>query len=566
MKPKHILLCLLAMLASITAKANYPWDFQAGGLYYAITSSNSVCVTYYHYDDEDGSRSSIYSGSKTIPGTVTYNETTYNVTAIGRYAFYDCEYLTSVTIPESVTFIGANAFEYCTSLTSISIPESVTTIGDNAFYACGLTSVTCNRETPPSISSYTFSSYTSTLYVPYGCEAVYRAAAYWSSFGTIIEDAGPSITFADDAVKALCVSNWDTTGDGELGEKEAAAVTDIGTVFKNNGSISSFNELQYFIGLTSLTYDSFYGCSSLASITIPKNVNTINSNPFQFCNVLVNIVVANDNTSFDSRDNCNAIIETASNTLVCGCGNSAVPNTVTSIGRNAFLNTSLSSIIIPEGVTSIGEHAFAYCYRLTEVSIPESVTSIGGGAFYDCRSLRKAYFTNLASLCGITFQWSIMDGEEYSSNPLFYAQDLYVDGELLSGDVVIPEGVETIASSAFYKRENITSVHIPSSVTGIGSYAFYGCSSLSSVNLPNIRNIYSYTFYGCPLTSITIPSSVIRIYDYAFRFCNTLTDVILSDNLIEIGKQAFEGCSNLEAITIPNSVTDISPGAFSGCI
>ena len=220
-----------------------------------------------------------------------------------------------------------------------------------------------------------------------------------------------NVTFADSNVKAICVNHWDTNGDGEISLDEAAAVTTLSDYFKNNTSITSFDELIYFTGLTGI--GNFAWCSNLSSIKIPNTVTTIGTDAFAGCGLtsftlpksvvvygdgpegglgalkdcrnLTSIMVEDGNTKYDSRENCNAIIETATNTLVSGCKNTVIPKTVTSIGYQAFRGSDISDIEIPNSVTSIGYRAFWYA-SLTSVKIPGSVTKIGDYAF-DCSSL-----------------------------------------------------------------------------------------------------------------------------------------------------------------------------------
>ncbi len=195
---------------------------------------------------------------------------------------------------------------------------------------------------------------------------------------------------------------------------------------------------------------------------------------------------------------------------------------VTSIGRYAFYNCSVTSVTIPNSVTVIGGAAFYYCSDLTSVTIPNSVTNIGGWAFRDCSGLTS---------------------------------------------VIIPNSVTSIGSSAFEGCSGLTYVTIGNSVTSIGQSAFSGCSSLTSITIPNsVKIIEKNTFYSCKgLTSVTIPNSVTSIGTEAFSRCSGLSFITIGNSVTSIGGSAFEGCSGLTSITIPNSVTSIGYDAFFGC-
>ena len=326
MKHLNVKLMALTVLMSMVGAKALADTFTVNGIKYQTINASTVMVV-------ANANSPTYSGDIDIPSSVTYDATTYSVTGIGGYAFYYCEDLTSVTIPNSVTSVGENAFQHCIGLTTVTIPNSVTTIGKFAFYGCiGLTSMT------------------------------------------------------------------------------------IGNSVKSIGD------------------EAFAYCYGLPSITIPKSVTSIGSQAFSGFRS-TSIVVEDGNTVYDSREGCNAIIKTSTNTLILGCNSTAIPNSVTSIDSYAFYAcTGLTTIEIPNSVTTIGDYAFSIT-GLTSVTIPNSVTSIGEYAF---------------NYCDLT-------------------------------SVTISNGVMIIGNNAFRECENLTSVTIPISVTSIGNYAFRKCENLTSI-------------------------------------------------------------------------------------
>ena len=260
----------------------------------------------------------------------------------------------------------------------------------------------------------------------------------------VTEGQESDITFDDAKVKALCVDKWDTNKDGELSYDEAVAVTDLGEVFKNNTAIKSFNELQYFTGLTAIGSHAFDCCTSLSSITIPNTVTSIGLCAFNACTGLKSVEIPNSVKSIGNS----AFIACA------GLTSLTIGNSVTSIGVHAFYGCkSVKSLTIPNSVTSIGDGAFGDCERLTSLTIPYSVTSIGNSAFYGCAGLTS---------------------------------------------LTIPYSVTSIGNSAFNGCTGLTSLTIPNSVTSIGEYAFRGCTGLTSLTIGNsVTSIGDYAFENC---------------------------------------------------------------------
>ena len=234
--------------------------------------------------------------------------------------------------------------------------------------------------------------------------------------------------------------------------------------------------------------------------------------------------------------------------------------------NNENKNAYNGSVVIPEtitykgttySVTGITGSAFQYCSGLTDITIPISIVSIGERAFYGCSGLKSFTISDLAIWCNITF------GNEYS-NPLAYAQHLYINGDDIK-DLVIPNSVSSIANYAFSHWGGLKSVSIPNSVTSIGDYAFNGCSNLTNVSFPNsLTNIGNYAFNECSsLTNVSFPNSVTNIGDYAFYKCSSLTS--LNIPVANVGRYSFSNCSGLTSVFFANSVTKIGNSAFGHC-
>ena len=344
---------------------------------------------------------------------------------------------------------------------------------------------------------------------PYAVEVTSKSSSYPYNDGVIFT----SVTIPQNVT--YNGTNYSVTSIGEYTFSYCCSLTSV-TIGNSVTSIgenafrqcSSLTSVTIGNSVTSIGNSAFSGCSSLTSITIPNSVTSIGNSAFSGCDNIKTMVVRSGNTVYDSQNNCNAIIETATNTLIAGCQNTIIPSSVTSIGYAAFSNcSSLTSITIPNSVTSIGEHAFYDCSSLTSITIPNSVTSIGYNAFSYCSSLTS---------------------------------------------ITIPNSVTSIGDRAFYKCSSLTSITIPNSVTSIGDNAFSGCSSLTSITIPNsVTSIGNSVFYHCSsLTSITIPNSVTSIGKYAFLECSSLTSITIPNGVTSIGNRAFSNCSSLVSVTM----------------
>ena len=412
-----------------------------------------------------------------------------------------------------------------------------------------------------------------------------------------------NITFKDAAVKQICVQNWDTNGDGEISEAEAAAVKELGTVFYGNTLITSFDELRYFTnlveignsafegccgltsvtipnsvfsilggafsrcsGLTSVTIpnsvtsiemhafagcsaltsltipnsvtsigqQSFKGCISLTSLSVPKSLTSIGSSAFYGCSALTSIKVETGNVKYDSRNNCNALIETASNKLIIGCNNTVIPSTVTTIGNDAFLNCSgLTSVTIPNSVTSIGFDSFSGCSGLTSLTIPKSLTSIGPGAFDGCSGL-----TSIIVETG---------NVKYDSRNNCNALIETTSNELILGckNTVIPNTVTSIGAGAFGECSGLTSITIPNSVTSIGNYAFQNCTGLKEV-ISEVKNPEAVSIGYDAFTSTSsdivlfVPSGTLSAYKSSSQWTKWFKDI----RELQSGETGIENVAN----------------------
>ena len=433
-----------------------------------------------------------------------------------------------------------------------------------------------------------------------------------------------NIAFADANVKTLCVANWDSNNDGELNYAEAAAVTSLDNVFKNNTNIHSFNELQYFTSLGSIGEQTFYGCSELTQVTIPTGVASIGDKAFWNCPALQTVrfnainctsmhttynsqtysVFSEDATG--SASNVKSVIlgpdaqripDYAFNNCVDIYPGLTIRNSVTEIGAHAFegcssmtnlafqSNSNLATIgdyafngcsalnkalNLPNSVTTVGEYAFYGCVAIPSLTIGTSMESIGGYAFWNCPAMATVTFN--ATNCS-----TMVTDSQYS---VFNSGT----GNGVTTPIVtlnIGNNVTRIPDFAFQNSTNIThAITIPNTTTYIGSYAFYGCFAIPSLTIgEGVTTIGGYAFWNCPnlaTVNFNAANCSTMITDSQYSVFNSGTSnsdptpivtLSIGNNVTMIPDYAFCNSTNLtSAIMIPNATTTIGTYAFYGCI
>ena len=377
------------------------------------------------------------------------------------------------------------------------------------------------------------------------------------------------IQFADSVAKTICVANWDTNGDGELSKDEAAAVTSIGTVFKGNTTIGSFNELKYFTGLQSLSIgafeessvtslelpdglieigsDAFSQCRQLKSIFIPATVSKMGSDSgmaeFWLCYNLETISVDENNKFYTAVDN---VLFNREMTKIIRYPAAKpdvayeIPNTVTTINQNCFEACSnLMAVNIPASVNEMGYGVFQQCDNLITVTISDGVTVIGEDAFRSCKRLAHIHIPASVRQIGRedrspenAFFWSdaLMEITVDENNPYFmsdggilYSKDKSIIAAyppaLTASEFTVPYGVTKISSCCFTGTENLKSIHFPETVVAYDNAAInISNSTLQSLTVMATapvaieKNAFSTAVYSATLY---VPSGTVEAYKNA---------------------------------------------------
>jgi hypothetical protein len=469
-------------------------------------------------------------------GSINFPE---GLVEIGSDAFWGCDSLKSVVLPSSLKSLNAYAFEECPNLVSCNLPNGVEYVGEYVFAGDSLLGTVMND------SVVAWVSYAETSFaIPEGIKAMAGSACYFHknlkqvTFPSTMQVI-PYTAFEYSGLTSVVIpDNIDWIGSSAFSYCEDLTSVTIGNGVRRIysdafGECTNLTNLTwgtagnlevidggafYNTGLTSVTVPEgvkrlqtyygrgvFTGCKNLKTVSLPASLTEeIAYNTFKNCPI-ESITVAAGNTVFDSRDNCNAVIHTETNTLKLGFATTVIPASVKAIGYGAFQEcTNLTSIVIPEGVTYIDHYAFFNCTSLTSITIPNTVRRAGYQIFDGTRLTEPVY-------------------NQYVFFRMPYAA-------LATGEYTVPAGIEQIAGYAFADCSDLTAIHLPASLKIVDTEAFWNCVGV---------------------TEIVIPDNVDTIADYAFDYMENVTKITLPANLKLIGAWVFAGCNQLEQIICP---------------
>lgn len=459
------------------AKSDLTYDIYT----YRVLTDNTVTIT-------GCDRSA--KGAITIPSQIDGKP----VTCIGYQAFWNCNSLTNVTIPNSVTTIYNYAFQSCYRLKSISLGNEIKTIGEKAFEGCSNLS---NITLPTEITSIGYRAFYNTAY--------YNNASNWEDGALYIGNA-------------LVATNTDMDGKSYAIKKGTTMIATKAFEYRKVTSIELPSSL------TNIGESCFEDCN-LTSIVIPDTVTTIGNQAFCSCDNLSDVTLGSGLTSIGryAFSYCRSLKSIT------------IPNGVKSLDEGAFNScSSLVSVKIGSGITVISDDTFYGCENLTSIVIPDSVTEIGRSAFYGCNKLES-----------ITIPKGVTEiGYEAFQNCGIK-------------NATLPDSVTKIDSYAFQDCKNLTSITIPDGVTEIDSGAFDGCSKLESVTIPKGMTVIGYqAFQNCGIKNIIFHNGITKIESDAFSGCNRLKSVIIPSSVTELGINPFHSCSSLEEIAVDPQNTE----------
>ena len=578
-KALSIIMAVVILLCAVPLSGSPQLDFST------ITASAA--------DDDDvltfariNGKMAVKSCLKTFEGImeIPYKYDGEPVEVIGADAFRECSGLTEIIMPDSVTSIGRTAFLYCDALKDITLSKNLVSIGDEAFEHCGISEITIPHGVE-NIGDRVFQGCSNLVTVNFyntlktfdnsafnGCrvtnvyysgdiidwnEITFLGGIYNTSvpFDAIIHyNSEPHIKEQEGIYGNLSwirydgevmITNCDETSEGTIVIPQALEgypVTSIcGSAFSNCVKMTGVEIPE---GVKTIWNRAFFNCSELKTkVTIPRSVTLCGKGVFSSCVRLYDVAVAYGNPVYDSRNNCKAVIETATDTLVSGCSGSVIPDDIKSIGENAFYGTAFRNGILPNGLRHIGRYAFSHSWIETLV-IPESIEYIPEYAFNWADRIQTVEFPENLKLIG--------------EQAFSYCRHLK--------EVIVPDKTEYIGRAAFSNCNELESITLPDSITYISNLAFSSTSYyLDNNNWENdVLYIGNHLIKARTTVSgdYSIKSGTKTVAEYAFNGCSGLKNVTVPDSVVTICDNAFLQCTNLVNVMV-NSDLDFEKDTFT---
>ncbi len=503
-----------------------------------------------------------FSGCSALSSILIPNSVVY----IGESAFASCSALSSISIPNSVVYIGECAFRNCSSLTTLSMSENVNYIGEQAFEYCSELS---NIVLPEHLTAIKYRTFL-------GCERL-ESISFPNALTSIGERAFMGCYSLHSIILPNSVKSLEEGAFNNCSSLESVVlsngITTIGKVF---GGCSNIESLTIPEGIKRIEDNAFDGCcKKLKTLFIPNSITYIGFHAFNDASELQSVVVGSENPVYDSRNNCNAIIKTETNTLLLGSANTIIPEEIEEIFDYAFSQrVGLKLISIPSSVRTIGDNAFWNCDSLETVVLHEGLTSIGIRAFGDCTCLRYINMPNSVTQFGNNYltyeQFDVFHGCT-SIDSIFWDSNVspsiivkYCKENLKT--FVFGENIVKVKKDVFSDCKSLTTISVPNSVVSIDDNAFEGCENIDSLFWDSNVSPQVITQYCRKnLRKVTFGEKIQEIASQAFSDCSALESAILPNNIASIGAKAFENCTSLSSLFIPNSVYSIGEGVFDGC-
>ncbi len=505
----------------------------------------------------EGSTGGMFNGCTGLRN-VTFEE---GVTRIADHLLHNCPGITEMIIPNTVTVIEKNAFDSCANLAQVTIPGSVAVIETGAFAECGSLRKVVIPDSVTEVGSSAF----------YNCVNLAEVilSKHLATLGLNAFSKCSALTSIE-IPKSL--------------EQTTLSLDGHGGVFRECGNLKS---ISFENGTTQIVRWIFAYCDGLEEITIPDTVTKIGNAVFYSCKNLRTVNISGNVTEIGSSvfRECLALQEIV------------IPDSVTSIGTNAFYGcVNLSKVTLSKNLKSLGYHAFYDCNALTAVEIPKSLERAettmegSGGVFVNCTSLKSVSFESgrtkipryLFAYCRGLEEIVIPDTVQTIESSAFrgcvnltkidlqdgltqIGNSVFLDCSALK-DVVIPESCTTIGNSAFENCINLASAVLPSKLDRISEGLFRN-SGVNKIDLPDTVSVIEVNaFRECAaLTEIKMPANLQIIENYAFQGCTALAAVTFPENLQSIGRNAFSNCNALTAVTIPDSVRSLGDYLFAEC-